>query len=171
MDDLAEDLGMSKKTLYAHFRSKRELLAAVMRRKIAIVSKELDRLSQNPDLDLMAKLHGLIDVLVTGVSPIRPPLVRDIQRDTPELFDEIDAVRGEILPRHFGTLFEEGRRAGLIRKDLESTVVIQMLLIAVQAIIRPENIERLAITPAEAYRTVLTVMIEGILTAKGREAA
>ncbi len=117
----------------------------------------------------MEKVYGLIDALVTGVSAIRPPLIRDVQRDVPELFAEIDAVRGEILPRYFGKLFANGRGAGLIRKDLDTNVVIQMLIIAVHAIIRPENIERLNITPGEAYRTVLTVMIEGILTEEGRK--
>jgi AcrR family transcriptional regulator len=171
MDDLAIDLGMSKKTLYAHFSSKRDLLEAVLRRRITAIAAEFDRLANAPDLDLLAKLYGLIDTLVTGVSAIRPPLIRDVQRDVPELFAEIDAMRGKILPKHFGKIFEEGRRTGLIRTDLDSNIVIQMLIIAVQAIVSPENIERLDITPAEAYRTVLTVMIEGILTEKGRELA
>ena len=37
MDDLATELGMSKKTLYAHFRSKPELVQAVILAKVADV--------------------------------------------------------------------------------------------------------------------------------------
>src|SRR6188472_3074551 len=37
MDDLAAELGMSKKTLYAHFRSKPELVQAVILAKAAEV--------------------------------------------------------------------------------------------------------------------------------------
>ena len=169
MDDLAADLGMSKKTLYANFHSKRELLEAVLHRKIAEIAANLDKIANDANLNLLAKVYGLIDSLVSEVSAIKPPLIRDMQRDVPGLFADIDAVRGEILPRYFGKLFAEGRRAGLIRSDLESNIVIQMLIIAVQAIVRPENIERLEITPGEAYRTVLTVMIEGILTEEGRK--
>ena len=43
MDDLAEELGMSKKTLYAHFPSKTALLEAVIGDKLQRVEADLDR--------------------------------------------------------------------------------------------------------------------------------
>lgn len=41
MDDLARDLGMSKKTIYRHFPDKRSLLAAVLDRLFAAVERTL----------------------------------------------------------------------------------------------------------------------------------
>ncbi|MEU0782660.1 TetR/AcrR family transcriptional regulator [Streptomyces sp. NPDC006173] len=41
MDDLARELGMSKKTIYRHFPDKRSLLAAVLDRKFAAVERTL----------------------------------------------------------------------------------------------------------------------------------
>ncbi|MFF1519541.1 TetR/AcrR family transcriptional regulator [Streptomyces sp. NPDC058305] len=41
MDDLARELGMSKKTIYRHFPDKRSLLAAVLDRKFAAVERSL----------------------------------------------------------------------------------------------------------------------------------
>ncbi|WP_329190554.1 TetR/AcrR family transcriptional regulator [Streptomyces sp. NBC_01428] len=41
MDDLARELGMSKKTIYRHFPDKRSLLAAVLDRKFASVERSL----------------------------------------------------------------------------------------------------------------------------------
>ena len=45
MEDLAEELGMSKKTLYAHFPSKTSLLQAVMVSKFQEVEVDLDRIT------------------------------------------------------------------------------------------------------------------------------
>ncbi|HSI61518.1 MAG TPA: helix-turn-helix domain-containing protein, partial [Candidatus Saccharimonadia bacterium] len=45
MDDLAEELAMSKKTLYAHFSSKLELVEAVMRDKLKRVMSDLERIT------------------------------------------------------------------------------------------------------------------------------
>ena len=45
MDDLARELAISKKTLYAHFQSKRALLEAVMADKFAGVSATLERVT------------------------------------------------------------------------------------------------------------------------------
>src|SRR3954466_9331928 len=44
MDDLAAELGMSKKTLYAHFRSKPALVEAVVLDKFAELEAELARI-------------------------------------------------------------------------------------------------------------------------------
>ncbi|MFE2689808.1 TetR/AcrR family transcriptional regulator, partial [Streptomyces mirabilis] len=41
MDDLARELGMSKKTIYRHFPDKRSLLAAVLDRQFAAVERTL----------------------------------------------------------------------------------------------------------------------------------
>ncbi|MFI6493485.1 TetR/AcrR family transcriptional regulator [Streptomyces sp. NPDC050564] len=42
MDDLARELGMSKKTIYRHFPDKRSLLAAVLDRQFAAVERTLE---------------------------------------------------------------------------------------------------------------------------------
>lgn len=47
MDDLAAQMGMSKKTLHVHFRSKQELLEAVIEGKFS--SMACSRPNPNPD--------------------------------------------------------------------------------------------------------------------------
>src|SRR5258707_9095139 len=60
MDDLAAELGMSKKTLYAHFASKRELLAAVIDSKLRAADRDLDRVASESASDFLAGLHQLL---------------------------------------------------------------------------------------------------------------
>ncbi|MET7745046.1 TetR/AcrR family transcriptional regulator [Streptomyces sp. NPDC005385] len=49
MDDLARELGMSKKTIYRHFPDKRSLLAAVLDRKFAAVERALDAAAEDAE--------------------------------------------------------------------------------------------------------------------------
>ena len=49
MDELAEELGMSKKTLYAHFRSKKAVVKAAMLDKFREVEGELERIASRTD--------------------------------------------------------------------------------------------------------------------------
>src|SRR5690348_18489006 len=60
MDDLAAELGMSKKTLYAEFSSKTELLRAVLLDKFASVEKDLDAVMARCSGDAMAELQQLL---------------------------------------------------------------------------------------------------------------
>ena len=47
MDDLAEELGVSKKTLYAHFPGKFDLLEAVLADKLAGVEATLRKVTRH----------------------------------------------------------------------------------------------------------------------------
>src|SRR5246127_811057 len=60
MDDLAAELGISKKTLYAHFASKSALLEAVLTDKFASVSATLERITSGQPHDFPAALHQLL---------------------------------------------------------------------------------------------------------------
>jgi len=122
MDDLALEMGMSKKTLYAHFPSKTALLQAVMRDKISSVEADLERaMSETPD-DFPARLQALLFCLRTHTNEIGERYVRDVRREAPELFALVQQRRRELIQRHFGKLLQDGRKAGMIRKDIPATM-------------------------------------------------
>src|SRR2546423_14493930 len=63
MDDLAVELGMSKKTLYAHFPSKTALLETVVREKMQSVQSDFEQIVKEPTGDVLATLHELVACL------------------------------------------------------------------------------------------------------------
>src|SRR4030095_16225043 len=78
MDDLAQELGMSKKTLYASFPSKLDLLRAVLLDKFHSVEGDLDRvMSAASKDDVLATLHQLLACMQRHTETIQPPLLRD----------------------------------------------------------------------------------------------
>src|SRR5438046_4627329 len=60
MDDLAEELGISKKTLYAHFPGKLDLFDAVMADKFAGLELKLKEITRAYPHDFSAALHELL---------------------------------------------------------------------------------------------------------------
>src|SRR5437764_10816989 len=60
MDDLAEELGISKKTLYAHFPGKINLLEAVLANKFASVETTLKEVTRAHPRDFPATLRELL---------------------------------------------------------------------------------------------------------------
>src|ERR1700740_2673669 len=59
MDDLAAELGMSKKTLYASFASKTDLLRAVLLDKFRSIEVDLDGIVSARSADVLGSLHQL----------------------------------------------------------------------------------------------------------------
>jgi hypothetical protein len=99
---------------------------------------------------------------------IQPPFVRDIRREAPEVFKTVEDQRRKIIQRYFGRIFEEGRRAGIIRKDISTRLMIEMLVGVTEAIMNPPKMAELGLTPQTGYLSIVSVMLEGLLTEKGR---
>ncbi|WP_173043706.1 TetR/AcrR family transcriptional regulator [Nitrospira sp. KM1] len=164
MDDLAHELGMSKKTLYASFPSKTALLDAVLADKFRAVEADLEEITSTCASDVLGALHRLLACMQRHTEELRPPFVRDMRKEGPVRFKEIERRRRDLIERHFGKLLGEGRKAGIIRKDLSVPLIMEILLGAVQAIMNPVKIEELGLTPKTGFSTIITVILEGIVT-------
>ena len=91
-----------------------------------------------------------------------------MRREEPSVFRSIEQRRREIIQRYFGKLFQNGRSAGVIRKDVPVRVVVEILLAATQSIMNPVRIEELKLTPKMGFSAIISVILEGIITDEGR---
>lgn len=169
MDDLASELGISKKTLYVHFPDKIALLEAVLADKFAGVEAKLEEITRAYPRDFPAALHELLANTQRELDEIKPPFVRDMRQKAPEVFKIVERRRADLIERFFGELFVEGQRTGMVRKDLPAKLMIEILLAAVQAIVNPAKVEELGLTPKTAFASVVQVVLEGVITRKGRK--
>jgi AcrR family transcriptional regulator len=168
MDDLARELGMSKKTLYAHFPGKTALVEAALRDKLKDAEGDLQRATSDSVSDFPGALHRLLACVRRHMGEIQPPFLRDILREAPDLFKLVEVRRREMIQRHVGKLLDEGRRAEIIRRDVPIELLVEILLGAVQAIMNPPKLEELGLTPGLGLTAILTVIFEGAVTEKGR---
>ncbi|MGH7926505.1 MAG: TetR/AcrR family transcriptional regulator [Candidatus Binatia bacterium] len=168
MDDLADELGMSKKTLYLAFDSKTDLVRAVLLDKYRDIEFDLERIMSQASSDVLAALHQLLACMQRHTQEIQPPFVRDIRREAPDMFEFVQRLRRDLIQRHFGKLFEEGRKAGIIRKDISTRLMIEILLGATESIVNPSKLAELGLTVKAGYSTVVNVILEGVLTQRMR---
>jgi AcrR family transcriptional regulator len=168
MDDLAQELGMSKKTLYASFAGKGALLRAVLLDKFRSIEMDLDGITSESASDVLGSLHQLLACVQRHADEIQPAFVRDIRREAPEMFQLVQSRRRDVIQRYFGKIFDEGRRAGIFRKDIPVRLMIEILLGLTEAIMNPPKMAELGLTPKTGFLTIITVVLEGVLTEKGR---
>jgi len=170
MDDLAEELGISKKTLYAHFPRKFDLLEAVLAAKLAAVEATLKQVTRAHPRDFPATLRELLAGTHRELDEIKPPFVRDMRQKAPDVFKLVERRRAAIIQRYFGKFFIEGQRGGMVRKDVRAKLIIEILLAMVQSIMNPPKMEELGMMPKEGFSGILKIILEGALTSKGRKA-
>jgi AcrR family transcriptional regulator len=170
MDDLAEELGISKKTLYAYFPGKIELLEAVLADKFAGIEAKLTEITRAYPHDFPTVLRELLANMQRELDEIKPPFVRDMRQKAPHVFKTVERRRAALIERFFGKLFIEGQRTGMVRKDVPAKLMIEILLAMVQAIMNPPKMEELGMMPKEGFAGILKIVLEGALTGKGRKA-
>lgn len=163
MDDLARELGMSKKTLYALFPSKAALIETVLRDKLSRVREDLEQIPVKSDTPFPLAIQSLLECVRAHAGEIQPPFLRDIQREHPELFVIVRDERRKLIHEHFARLLKSGRKAGAIRKDIPLDFQIEILISTVDAIVNPARLADSGMTPKTAFQYVIAVFLEGVL--------
>jgi TetR/AcrR family transcriptional regulator, cholesterol catabolism regulator len=168
MDDLAGELGMSKKTLYAHFQSKTALLESVLADKFGEINAELNAITSDGDFQFPERLHALLSCVRKHTDEVQPPFMRDMSREAPGLFEKIRANRRALIHRHFGSVLREGKEAGMIRNDVPEKLMIEFLIGAADAVVNPQKLTELGLTARAAFTEIIILFLEGAMTEHGR---
>jgi AcrR family transcriptional regulator len=169
MDDLATELGMSKKTLYQHFPGKEELVRAALEQFAAEVRAEADVILADRALTFAEKLRGFTGGMFQRLSQLTPHVMRDLQRFAPALHELTFELRRKNIPYIFGRLLEQGQLSGKVRPDLDAPFTAEFLLHAMQGIMHPATLEHLHLTPPQAFEKAMSLYFGGLLTSAGRK--
>lgn len=169
MDELAAELGMSKKTLYVHFASKEALMAAVIEDLSREIRASADALFANRQLNFAEKLRGFAEGMVERLTKTNPRLLRDLQRFAPELYQRVTEMREKNIPYVFGRFIEEGQIAGMVRSDVRLDFAVAFFLSAMNGLVQPAAMERLGLTPRDIIPRAIELFFGGLLTPAGRK--
>ncbi|MGC9196675.1 MAG: TetR/AcrR family transcriptional regulator [Syntrophobacteraceae bacterium] len=161
MDQLARELGMSKKTVYEHFPGKTSLVQEAIFDKLQDVDRELGQIACGGSTDFAAILQLMFGCIQRHADEIQSPFLRDI-RLHPELFSDLELRRGELARRYFERIIREGRKAAIIREDIPEGVIIEIMLAALERIMNPSKLSELDLTPRAAISAILALIMRGI---------
>jgi AcrR family transcriptional regulator len=168
MDVLARELGMSKKTLYRSFRSKDAMADALVSAKMTAVTSGIETIMADPAAGFSTRARRVLDHVMTELSSVSPVFLRDLQRSMPHIYRRIENVRRNVVPELWGRLIREGQAEGLVRDDVDPAFAAELMLHAVQGVLHPETLQRLHLTPKQAFAKTTNLLLAGMLTAAGR---
>jgi AcrR family transcriptional regulator len=169
MDDLATELGMSKKTLYVHFAGKEDIMRAVIGQLGREVRADAEALLANRQLGFAEKLRGFAEGMVQRLALLNPRTVRDLQRFAPDLYELTVEMRQKNIPYIFGRFIEEGKLGGKVRDDVDATFAVEFFLQAMQGLIQPATLDRLGLAPRDLLPRAIDLFFGGLLTPAGRK--
>jgi AcrR family transcriptional regulator len=169
MGEVAAELGMSKKTLYQHFSSKKELFRETLLGHVRLIGDGLGKIVAADQPGFVQKLRRVL--LFTGENIPRPSpaFFRDLQRDVREVWEEVDQARLKLIRRHFSKLFQEGAEHGYLRSEIDLSLLILVLGASVQRIMNPDTLSHLPMTAGQVFEGIVDILCRGVLTEEGIE--
>ena len=169
MDDLAHELGMSKKTLYLHFPGKDAIIGIIIDGIGRVLRSEMEAVLNEPKLSFAQKLRAIIDVITPRLALTSPAMLRELQRYAPKIHQKIDELRQKNIPYVFGRLFREGIAEGAVRADLDPDFAAQFWLQAMRGLTHPDTLAVTHLTPKQTFEKALELFTGGLLTPAGRK--
>ncbi len=167
MDDVASELGMSKKTIYKFFPSKEDLVMAIAKHFMnRMKSKIVPAL--NTDKNAIEKLAELINILATASEKVSPKRMDEIRKYFPNLWNEIDSFRTKMMFGNITKVIDQGKSEGLFI-DYPTTIIMNILVASIRNIVNPDFILNNNFSIIEAARYAFKIIIGGIVTEKGKK--
>ncbi len=169
MDEIAQSLGMSKKTVYKFFPKKEALIMAVFENIKCFISDYIDNLIKNEEMDFVDKLKDLMTFIGSQTSRMSGPLLTDLQKNMPKLWIEIQEYRKKHAHEQFRRFLEQGISKGIFRSDIDKQLLVLIYTNAIQGIITPDILSQIPFSANQVFETIITIIFEGILTDEGRK--
>ena len=168
MDDIANNLGMSKKTLYQYFADKDELVEAVVDGHISVV--ESDCIScRNGATDAIHEIFLTMEHIMEEFNNMNPMLLYDLEKFHFKAYQRFKGYKDKFLLEIIRNNIEWGMQDELYRPDLNIDVLSKY---RIESIMIPFNV---AVFPPGKYNLAKTseIMIEnftyGLATIKGHK--
>jgi hypothetical protein len=169
MEEIAADLGMSKKTLYKFFPGKEQILKEMITCKKCDFEDYVLKLWGNNELSFLEKLKILMNYIGQHNSSFRGPLAHDLQKNFPLIWEEINESRKTHSLAKFNLLVKEGIEKGVFRNDIDQQILFLIFMNSIQGALNPEVLTQLPVTGTQVFESIVKVFLEGVFTEEGRD--
>lgn len=176
MDEIAQEMGMSKKTLYNYFPGKLDLLSACFEVLKTRLTAKVEGILENRYISFPLKLKSSLTVVATHLAPINPELFEDLRTHAPEIWEALTDYIKESAYLRFAKLIEQGVVQGLVNPRINISLIVMLYAAAVQSLLDPNfygqfpgQIQKgMKMHPSDIYDQAISIIYTGILTDEAR---
>lgn len=168
MDDIASEIGISKKTIYAHFSNKTTLVKEVTLYLFKNISTGIDgicALDKNP----IEELYEIKKLVMVHLKEEKASPQFQLQKYYPQIYNDLKKMHYERMSECTLNNLQKGVEQGLYRKDLDIDFISKIYFQGVNGI-KDEDIFPTNNFPKRAlFEMYLEYHLRGIVTPKGLE--
>lgn len=167
MDEIAQDLGISKKTLYQYFSNKEDLVAACVFNVFDFISKGIDKikeLNKNP----IEEMFNIKDFVMNFLKNEQSSPQYQLKKFYPEIYSNIQDKVFEKMSEIVVDSLNKGIKKGFFREEINVDFIFRLYYKVIN-LIKEKEIFGEETNNSDAEELYLDYHIRGIATKKGLE--
>ncbi|OIP00070.1 MAG: hypothetical protein AUJ97_08100 [Bacteroidetes bacterium CG2_30_32_10] len=167
MEEVARELGISKKTLYQLFKDKNDLIEQVVNLHINNSECEMGNLFNEKDnaIDVLLIISKSIS---EQMQRIHPSVTYDLQKYYPKAWKIHTEYRKVHIVNNIKQNMEEGIKQGLYRDDMNIDIIARFYLARIENMLNNEELTK-EYSFTELFNTLFIYHIRGIANKNGIE--
>lgn len=168
MDDIARELGMSKKTIYEKVGSKEELIKKAMEFHIeldCVMLSELEKKGGNA----IDEMLGIADFVIQELNDMNPSVIYDLKKYYRSIWEMMENHRHTHIHTNILRNLHNGIEQGLYRENIRPELIAYFYTGIIHVFIEGDLLELQKYTFAETYVEAFKYHIYGIASEKGIE--
>jgi len=170
MFDISRECGVSKKTVYEHFKDKEELVQDGVRFLLNRHEQHLEDFRQH-SANAIEELLKEVEYIEQVGNTINPVMLFEMQKYLPDIWKDVEVFKQERLLQAITANLERGMREGLYRKDLKLNIMARTRLLQLDMAFEPSQFSVAQFNMHEVMKEIATHFILGVTTMKGRKLA
>jgi AcrR family transcriptional regulator len=160
MDDLAHELGMSKKTIYVSYKEKKGLFFDMVDYLFDNIAGKKKEVLEDKSLDTIEKIKRILGVMPESYSEIDFRQLYSLREKYPEIYKKVEE-RLETGWDEIIVLIEQGIKEGVVR-DIPVFLVKTMLEASLEQFFARDVLVQNKISYNEALENVVEIIVDGI---------
>ena len=166
MDDVAEELGISKKTLYHYVSDKKDLVQKVVEHVrhcnfVSMVNKPVNGRNAIEDL-IEVSLH-----LNKVMKDHSPSYDYDLKKYYPDIFRDLMMARRKLMYESMLANIRKGKKEGLYRKELDEEIIAKLHLLRIENLQESGIFREVEMRSPKFFQEIFVYHIHGLATDKG----
>jgi AcrR family transcriptional regulator len=157
VDELARDVGISKRTLYEQFRTKEQMAHDALERRLDRLQVGIDEIIANHD-DHAVQLRKIVGEVTQVFAHAKTPFFRDLET-TPSLVELVERSNASSHTK-LEQVIVNGMNSGRFKPEVDAEVARRVLLAAVHGITKTEAD---APTRERLSRSAIDLILGGLL--------
>lgn len=166
MDDIAGNLGMSKKTIYQYYADKDELIEAVINEELQ-QSQTICERDQHSSANAVHEIFLAMDMVVELLSAMNPSLIHDMQKYHPKAFLKFQQHKNEYLFNVIRKNLERGIREGLYRGEINLDIIARFRVESIMMPFNPDFHSRVKYNLVQIEEEMIIHFLFGLASPKG----